>query len=110
MVRGLSTDMRAQCRVTFKKDFEEFVVDCKDEAPSILELAIRSKIDLPHSCGGNATCGTCRVFVENNVDKLPPREGVELEMAEDRGFAANERLSCQIPPVHGLVLRIPKVD
>jgi ferredoxin, 2Fe-2S len=99
--------MTDQCRVTFKKDHHETQVEFTDEA-SVLELAIKNEVELAHSCGGNGTCGTCRVFVEKCVEKLPPKQGVELEMSEDRNFRKNERLSCQIQPQDGLVLIIPK--
>ena len=106
MLKGLSTLMISQCRVTFKKNNEVFEATYSDE-PSVLELALKNEIPVPTSCGGNGTCGTCRVFVENYVDKLPPKQGVELEMSVDRNFAENERLACQIEPRNGLVLRIP---
>src|SRR5688572_16883435 len=101
MVGRLSTGMRAQCRVTFKIDHDEISVEA-DEQTSILELALENDIEISHSCGGNATCGTCRVFVENNVDKLPPRDSLEKEMAEERGFQRDERLSCQLSPMPDL--------
>lgn len=72
---------------------------------SVLEVALRAGIAIDHTCGGNATCGTCVVFVEAGLDILEPREGQELEMAEDRSFAGNERLACQIYPHPGLVVR-----
>jgi 2Fe-2S ferredoxin len=98
--------MKAQCAVTFKINGEEFQIQVENQS-SVLELAVDNEIPLNHSCGGFGTCGTCRVFVEKNVEKLPPRENVELEMAEDRGFADHERLSCQIPPLDGLILKVP---
>lgn len=98
--------MSDQCRVTFKKNHVETQIEYTTES-SVLELAIEKGIEISHSCGGHGTCGTCRVFVEKSVDKLLPRNEIELEMAEDRGFSENERLSCQIHPVPGLVIKIP---
>lgn len=78
-----------------------FLPDQRDASPShngesLLDLALKSKVPMNHTCGGNATCGTCLVRVVKGLENLPPREGLELEMAEDRGFAFDERLSCQI--------------
>jgi 2Fe-2S ferredoxin len=98
--------MKAQCTVTFKINHKEVRIQAENQE-TVLQLAKDHDVPLEHSCGGFGTCGTCRVFVEKYVEKLPPREGVELEMATDRGFAANERLCCQMTPLDGLVLKIP---
>ncbi len=91
---------------------------------SILELALKNKIPLDHSCGGSGSCSTCRVFlswrtdVANSskvaVDPLvesaqvyPPRGDAEQAMADDRNFAPHERLSCQIEPLDGMIITIP---
>lgn len=78
-----------------------------DGETTVLELALKHGIDLGHSCGGMGSCTTCRVFVENSVDNLPPRTELEAEMAEDRGFLSNERLGCQIEPQPGWRVRVP---
>lgn len=77
---------------------------------SVLDIAIRMKIPLNHTCGGNATCGTCRVFVVQGLENLPPRNELEQEMAEDRGFQENERLACQLEPIAGLIVEVPLSD
>lgn len=74
---------------------------------SVLDAALRNKIKLPHSCGGMGSCTTCRVYVENSVENLNSRTEVELEIIEGRGFAENERLSCQLMALPGLIVRIP---
>ncbi len=80
---------------------------------SVLELALKHKIDLDHSCGGSGSCGTCRVFLSwrkiagaQPVD--PPRGDVEAAMAEDRSFEPHERLACQIEPVDGMIITVPE--
>ncbi|MFM6929338.1 MAG: 2Fe-2S iron-sulfur cluster-binding protein [Bdellovibrio sp.] len=75
---------------------------------SVLDVALRAGLALNHTCGGFGTCGTCRVFVREGLENLPPRNEVESEMAEDRGFKDCERLACQTPPLDGLVIEIPK--
>ena len=67
-------------------------------------------IELNHSCGGMGTCGTCRVRILSSLESLgplEPRNEIEIEMANDRGFAENERLACQLAIVNGLKFRIP---
>ena len=50
-------------------------------------------------CGGNASCATCHVYVEESwLDRLPPVGDDEddlLDCADMR--LENSRLSCQIP-------------
>lgn len=75
---------------------------------SVLEVALKHKIAIPHSCGGMGSCTTCRVFVEQSPQALPHREEMEQDIAQMRGFAENERLSCQLPPLPGLVVRVPE--
>ena len=74
---------------------------------TVLEVALKNKIPLAHSCGGMGSCTTCRVIVENSVEKLNPRTEVEIEIIEGRGFLNTERLSCQLLASPGLTVRIP---
>ena len=77
-------------------------------AQSVLEVALKNGIPLSHSCGGMGSCTTCRVFVIRSPSALPPRNELEQEMADTRGFADEERLACQLPPLEGLEVRIPE--
>jgi len=74
---------------------------------TLLELAIRSKLPIQHSCGGMGTCGTCRVIVREGLNKMPPPGVVEMEMISDRGFTEDERLACQNDAQGGLTIEIP---
>lgn len=91
--------------ISFLPDLKNVLVSQKDE--TVLDVAIRGKVPLNHTCGGHGTCGTCRVLVREGLDKIPPRNEIEAEIAMDRKFSASERLACQIAPVDGLVLEIP---
>jgi 2Fe-2S ferredoxin len=55
-------------------------------------------------CGGNLSCATCHVYVDEQwLDSLPPMSADEddlLDCNEER--APNSRLSCQIPVVEEL--------
>ncbi|MBX3020601.1 MAG: (2Fe-2S)-binding protein [Bdellovibrionales bacterium] len=78
----------------------------KKEA-SVLEVALRNEIDIPHSCGGMGSCTTCRVIVVQSDGPLPERNELEMDIATMRDFAPEERLSCQLPALPGLVVRVP---
>ncbi|MDG0815007.1 2Fe-2S iron-sulfur cluster-binding protein [Bdellovibrio svalbardensis] len=91
--------------ITFLPDDKIVLVSHQDE--TVLNVAIRAGLPIDHTCGGFGTCGTCVVFVRAGLENLPPRNEIEAEMAQDRGFLKEERLCCQIPPVDGLVLERP---
>jgi 2Fe-2S ferredoxin len=73
---------------------------------TLLECALKAGIELLHSCGGMATCGTCMVIIESDLENLPPRNELESEMAQDKGFRPQERLACQLPAQGGLRIDI----
>lgn len=79
-------------------------------AENVLEVALRNGLDVGHSCGGMGSCTTCRVIVEKSKDPLPARNELEEDIATMRGFSDLERLSCQLPPLEGLVVRIPETS
>lgn len=70
---------------------------------TILDIAVENSVEMAHSCGGMGSCGTCRIRLHADVGLVPPVEEVEAEMAIDRGFLPNERLSCQIVIPNGEV-------
>lgn len=74
---------------------------------TILEALLEAHIEIDHSCGGMGSCGTCRVFVIKGLELLGPRNELEKEIAEDRNFSVEERLSCQNLVVMGLLLKKP---
>lgn len=74
---------------------------------TILQAVLGQGLDLDHSCGGMGTCGTCRVLIDNFITALPPRNDIETELAQDRGFEQKERLACQTCPIEGLQVRKP---
>lgn len=84
---------------------------------SVMSAAVRSGIaGIIGECGGNASCGTCHVWVrEPFLDALPDIGDLEedlLEMAvTDRRDSS--RLSCQLPvspALDGLTVDIPSVQ
>ncbi|WP_255490121.1 2Fe-2S iron-sulfur cluster-binding protein [Bdellovibrio sp. KM01] len=94
--------------ITFLPDGIDVLVSQKDQ--SVLDVAVREGFALDHTCGGFGTCGTCRIFVRQGLEKLPPRNDIEADIAEDRGFRDFERLACQTEPIDGLVIERPTKD
>jgi 2Fe-2S ferredoxin len=74
---------------------------------TVLEAILMSKLEIPHSCGGMGTCGTCRVFVLDHSQSLSEPEELEREMAQDRGFSKAERLSCQARLLRSTRIKTP---
>ena len=62
---------------------------------TVLSVALASKVAISHSCGGMGTCGTCLLKVIHS-ENLPPRNSLELDIAQARGFSDQERLACQL--------------
>lgn len=65
-------------------------------------------------CGGACACSTCHVYVDEAwVDRLPPKDPMEIDMLD---FAwepdpVRSRLTCQIKvtdDLDGLVVRMPE--
>ena len=54
------------------------------------------------------SCTTCRVIITKGAESLEPRNELEMEHAQMRGFAPNERLGCQTLAVDGIEITIPK--
>lgn len=75
---------------------------------SILDVALNNKISLSCSCGGMASCGTCRIIVLEGLERLEERNELEKDMADSRNFRKEERLACQTTPVPGLKVEIPE--
>ena len=65
-------------------------------------------------CGGACACSTCHVYVaEEWVEKLPPKDDMEVDML-DFAFEPDEtrsRLTCQVKvtdALDGLVVQMPE--
>lgn len=88
--------------------FQPMDVACEiGESESVLDVALRHDVELNHSCGGMGSCTTCRIVVVHCEEPLPERNELEQDIADMRKFAPEERLACQLPPVEGLVVRVP---
>jgi 2Fe-2S ferredoxin len=85
-----------------------------DEGLSLMENAVGQGIEgVVAICGGNAYCGTCRVYPEPGWrEVLGDATEIELPMIETAGDTTpGVRLSCQIAvtaALDGLVVRMPE--
>ncbi len=65
-------------------------------------------------CGGACACSTCHVYVAKEwVEKLPPKEAMEVDMLDFayEPDAERSRLTCQIKvtdALDGLVVNLPE--
>ena len=81
------------------------------EVPSgatVLEACEMLGVELEHCCGGEATCGTCRVTVVSGgrcLSRVEPREGGTLEAYKE---TPADRLGCQARILAPVVVEIPE--
>jgi ferredoxin len=78
-----------------------------ERGETLLRAAIALDVDLDHFCGGNSSCGTCRVHIVSGREHLSRVEGAEeavLGTARDRG----DRLACQARVLGPVEVRVPE--
>lgn len=86
----------------------ENFVELKFEKPTnVLELLNAKGVGINQSCGGFGTCTTCHFFIRKGESSFSPRNELELERAEERGFASDERLACQTEIFDSAEVEIP---
>lgn len=74
---------------------------------TVLEALTEAGYEISHSCGGMASCGTCRVTASvSGGAVLPVRNDLEQELADAMEYAESERLSCQLLAIRGLRIKV----
>ena len=96
-------------RITFKLKAEDVTVDV-ERGISVLDAALRFKVPIYHTCGGNASCSTCRILVLKAADKLSGIENAEAQVLDAFDLKAPHRLGCQAQVLGDVVVRIPERD
>ncbi|MGH7197366.1 MAG: 2Fe-2S iron-sulfur cluster-binding protein [Candidatus Omnitrophota bacterium] len=80
-----------------------------DRWTSILDAALDSKVPIYHTCGGNASCSTCRVLVLKGAENLSGIETAEAQVLDAFDLKPPYRLGCQAQVLKGEVeVEIPK--
>jgi 2Fe-2S ferredoxin len=76
---------------------------------SVLDAALEHKIPLYHTCGGNASCSTCRVLVLKGAKNLSEIESAEAQVLDAFDLKPPHRLGCQAQVLKGEIeVEIPK--
>lgn len=95
-------------RITFKHKNKQTIVDV-EKGISILNAALRFKLPIYHTCGGNASCSTCRVIVLEGADRLSGIESAEAQVLDAFDLKFPHRLGCQAQLTGGdVIVQIPE--
>ncbi len=97
------------------RDGQVHTLECSDGVSLMENIRAQGLLELLALCGGNCSCGTCHVHVEEHAFKRLPA------MAEDENYLLElsayrrptSRLSCQLlisPGMAGLAARIAPED
>ncbi len=74
---------------------------------SVLDIALANGVHIDHACGGQLTCGMCRVVVEQGEENLSPRSGQEDAYLKYLGVRDPAvRLACQAVVQGDVTVRI----
>ena len=74
-----------------------------EEGTSILDAALDRGVSIYHTCGGNASCSTCRVCVVSGAENLSPIETAEAQVLDAFDLKPPHRLACQATVLRGRV-------
>lgn len=72
-----------------------------EDGTDVLEAAFRAGVSINSVCGGEGTCGKCRVIVEGLVDSPPSKH------ISDEEWRNGYRLACQSKVMSDLVVFVP---
>lgn len=75
---------------------------------TLLEVANAAGIDVRSYCGGNCSCGTCRVEVRSGAQSLSKRAGMEELVLGSEAAARGDRLACQAQVLGPVEIRVPE--
>lgn len=86
-------------RVHFSPDNVEIIVD---EGENLLDVAIAAGVHISASCGGQGTCGTCKILIEKGQV-----ETRRMPRLSDEEFAQGIRQACQSRVLTDLSVYVP---
>lgn len=79
------------------------------ENVTLLEAAELLEFPLNHDCGGNASCTTCRVEVQEGAEKLSEIDFDEQDLLDREALSEPwHRLGCQSRVGGDVVVRVPE--
>jgi 2Fe-2S ferredoxin len=88
--RGASRARTGPARVRFGDVLVEV-----PRGTTLLDAADSARLELRHYCGGNCSCGTCRVEVLAGGGALSRAQPMELLVLGGEAAARGDRLACQ---------------
>ncbi len=107
--RSKPTDLRQEAVVVFRNaDGEVLSKHTVAQGTAILEACQHAKIDLDHFCGGQCSCGTCRIIVISGQDFISRIEPKEELVLGAKNQAKGCRLACQAKILGPVELQIPR--
>ena len=89
-------------KLSFKNKNKNTILEIP-QGLSVLEAALEHRVPLYHTCGGNASCSTCRVRVLKGAENLSPVEDAESQVLDAFDLKAPHRLGCQALVMQGEV-------
>lgn len=75
---------------------------------TVLAAARDAGIDLDHFCGGQCSCGTCKVVIRADAQALTQPLGNEQVVLGQSGMKAGARLACQARLIGDVRVQIPR--
>jgi len=75
---------------------------------TILEAATEAGVAITSPCGGQATCGKCRVIVKKGA--FPPPTKTERAVLTEEQLRDGMRLACQAKLIDDMVIEIPETS
>ena len=77
---------------------------------TVLDVALKNGISIPHACEKSCACTTCHVVIREGFDSLEESDELEDDMLDKAwGLEPDSRLSCQAKiGEDDLVIEIPK--
>jgi len=79
-----------------------------DGRRTILAAAKAANLDLDHFCGGQCSCGTCKVLITEGADSLTRPAGNEQMVLGQSGISSGARLACQARLIGDVRVQIPR--
>lgn len=74
-----------------------------DETTTLLEILRKNGFNIPALCGGNGTCGKCKIKI---LTKIPVATKLEKEHLSESELNSGIRLSCLHKPDDGMIIEI----
>jgi uncharacterized 2Fe-2S/4Fe-4S cluster protein (DUF4445 family) len=97
---------RKYVTVTFQPDGRKVQVP---KGVSIFEAAIQAGEGVEGPCGGQGTCGKCRVkLLPGEGEKLPTPTFLDKRAISDKSLAKGYRLACQVKAKRDCTIEVPK--